>query len=466
MRGQGGSRKVIPVAMTIAGVDSVGGAGIGADLKTFAAVGVHGTVAVTSVTAQNTYEVRGVYDLPPEAVVAQIETVYDDVGIDAAKTGMLSNAGIVGAVARALRRYDFPLVVDPVIMAKSGARLLREDAVRALVEELVPRATVVTPNAPEAEVISGQPVKSIDDAKRAARAIAERTGAEAVVVKGGHLGGSESVDVLYYRGSYYEFRAPRIETTATHGTGCSFSAAIAGYLARGLDVPEAVRRAKELVTVAIDRGLPIGKGHGPVNPTAWLYVPAKTYEAVRELGGALEYLKAHERAVSRLIPEISMNFGVALEPPYARSVDDVVAVPGRITRYRNSIVIHGEPAPGASSHVARALLTYMKWYPEYRAAANIAIDDVVMKAVRDLNMRVSAYDRRLEPEEVKRAEGASIPWGIGEALRSAQGPLDVIVDSGDFGKEPGALVFGRDAMDVARKVVAIGERVLELEGKP
>ena len=456
------ARKPVPVAMTIAGVDSVGGAGIAADLKTFAAVGVHGTLAVTSVTAQNTYEVRGVYDLPPEAVVSQIEAVYDDVGIDAAKTGMLSNSAIVSAVARALKRYDFPVVVDPVMVAKSGARLLREDAVKALVEELLPRATVVTPNAPEAEVISGLPVKSIDDARRAAREIAQKTGAEAVVVKGGHLGGSESVDVLYYNGSYYEFRAPRIDTTATHGTGCSFSAAIAGYLARGLSVPDAVRKAKELVTVAIDRGFVMGRGHGPVNPTAWIYVPAKTYEAARELREALDYLKANERYVARLIPEISMNFGVALEPPYARGEDDVVAVPGRITRYKDSIVIHGEPAPGASSHVARALLAYMKWYPEYRAAANIAIDDYVLEAARQLGMKVGAYDRRLEPEDVKRAEGASIPWGIGEALKSAAGPLDVIVDSGDFGKEPGAFVFGRDAMEVARKVVAIGQKAEEL----
>ena len=453
----GQARRPIPVAMTIAGVDSVGGAGIAADLKTFAAVGVHGTVAVTSVTAQNTYEVRGVYDLPPEAVVQQIEAVYDDVGVDAAKTGMLSNAAIVSAVARTLRRYDFPLVVDPVMVAKSGARLLREDAVRALVEELLPRATVVTPNAPEAEVLSGQPVRTLDDARRAAREIAARTGASAVVVKGGHLSGQESVDVLYYNGSFYEFRAPRIETNATHGTGCSFSAAIAGFLARGLGVPDAVKRAKELVTVAIDRGLNIGRGHGPVNPTAYIYVPAKTYEAIQELREALSYLKANERVVSKLIPEISMNFGLALEPPYARSTDDVVAVPGRITRYKDTIVIHGDPAPGASSHVARALLAYMKWYPEYRAAINIAIDDYILQAARDLGMKVGSYDRRAEPEEVKRAEGGSIPWGVNQALKAAGSPLDVIVDSGDFGKEPGAIVFGRDAMDVARKVVAIGE---------
>jgi hydroxymethylpyrimidine/phosphomethylpyrimidine kinase len=457
--------KPLPVAMTVAGVDSGGGAGIAADLKTFAVAGVHGTVAVTSVTAQNTYEVAGIYDVSPDMVRLQIRVVHEDMGVDAAKTGMLSNREIVSAVAAELRSYDFPLVVDPVMIAKSGAQLLKDDAIEALVRELLPRATVVTPNAPEAERLSGVKVVDVDSARRAAKAIADMTGAQAVVVKGGHLSGPESVDVMYYNGGFYEYRARRIETTTTHGTGCSFSAAIAAFLAKGLSVPDAVAKAKELVTVAIDHGLRLGKGHGPVNPVAWLYVPAQRYLAIEELERALEALKLNEREVSRLVPEISMNFGVAVESPYSRSTDDVIAVPGRITRFRDRLVIHGDPRPGASSHVARALLAFMELYPEYRAAANIALNDLIAKAIRSLGLRTSYYDRREEPKEVKEAEGGSIPWGIRRALERSGGPVDVIYDYGDFGKEPGAFVFGRSAEEVAQKVIAIARKVAELEGQ-
>ncbi|WP_211096573.1 bifunctional hydroxymethylpyrimidine kinase/phosphomethylpyrimidine kinase [Acidilobus sp. 7A] len=457
--------KPLPVAMTIAGIDSGGGAGAVADLKTFAAVGVHGTLAVTSVTAQNTHEVAGIYDVTPDMVRLQIRVVYDDMGIDAAKTGMLSNKEIVSAVAAELKSYDFPLVVDPVMVAKSGARLLREDAIETLIKELLPRATVVTPNAPEAERLSGLKVMDTESARRAAKAIADATGVRAVIVKGGHIGGPESVDILYYDGNFREYRAPRIETKDTHGTGDTFSAAIAAYLAKGLSIPDAVVKAKELVTTAIVYGLNLGKGAGPVNPTAWVYVPAQKYLTIEELRGALSALKENERYVSRLVPEIAINFGVAIEPPYARSVDDVVAVPGRITRYKDTIVIHGDPTPGASSHVARALLAYMRLYPEYRAAVNIALNEHIEKAVELLGLRSSSYDRREEPKDVKEAEGGSLPWGISSALRRAGAPVDVIYDSGDFGKEPGAFVFGRNAMEVAEKVIAIAKKVAELEGE-
>ncbi|MGC9112782.1 bifunctional hydroxymethylpyrimidine kinase/phosphomethylpyrimidine kinase [Acidilobus sp.] len=456
------SRWGIPVAMTIAGIDSGGGAGANADLKTFAALGVHGTVAVTSVTAQNTYSVTGIYDMSPEAVARQIETVYEDMGIDAAKTGMLSNRDIVHAVATELKKYDFPLVVDPVMVAKSGAQLLRDDAIEVLVKELLPRATLVTPNSPEAERLSGMTIRGLEDARRAAKAIVDSTGAAAALVKGGHLGGSESVDVLYYNGSYWEFRAPRINTEDTHGTGDVLSAAITALLAKGFQLPDAVRAAKDVITESIRYSLRLGKGHGPVNPSAWSYVPSMKYNAIQDLRAAIDMLKQQEYYVSVLVPEISINVGEAVEHPYARGVDDVIAVPGRITRYGDRIMVHGDPAPGASSHVARAILAYMSKYPEYRAAANIALNDYIRKAVESLGLRWSYYDRSEEPESVKEAEGGSIPWGIRRALERANGPVDIIYDTGDFGKEPGSFVFGRNAMEVASRMIEIGRKVREL----
>jgi hydroxymethylpyrimidine/phosphomethylpyrimidine kinase len=258
------SDNTIPRALTIAGSDSGGGAGIQADLKTFAMLGVHGMSAITSVTAQNTVRVSGVHDLPPEFVAEQIDRVAEDIGIDAAKTGMLSNAGIVRAVAEAVRRHRVPnLVVDPVMVAKSGDALLREDAREAVLRELAPLAFVITPNVPEAEVLAGMSIGTHDDLREAARRIAG-AGPKFVLMKGGHLEGDAAVDYLYDGTGFTEFTAPRVDTKNTHGTGCTFSAAIAAYLARGMDTPGAVGAAKKYLTEAIRRGLPLGAGHGPL----------------------------------------------------------------------------------------------------------------------------------------------------------------------------------------------------------
>jgi hydroxymethylpyrimidine/phosphomethylpyrimidine kinase len=269
LRATGGTERTdIRRALTIAGSDSGGGAGIQADLKTFAVLGVWGMSAVTSITVQNTLGVTGVSDVPAEVVVAQIRSVAGDIGVDAAKTGMLSSAEIVEAVAAAVKEVGVPnLVVDPVFVSKHGDPLLRSDAVEALRRRMVPLATVVTPNLPEAGGLAGFNVESPEDMARAAEAIL-RLGAAAVLIKGGHLK-SDSADDLFMDGTRTEWvQGERIDTSDTHGTGCVLSAAIAAHLARGEDLLSAVRRGKEFVTEAIRHGLRIGKGIGPVSP-AW-----------------------------------------------------------------------------------------------------------------------------------------------------------------------------------------------------
>jgi hydroxymethylpyrimidine/phosphomethylpyrimidine kinase len=257
--------KGVPVAMTIAGSDSGGGAGVQADLKTFGALGVYGTCVITALTAQNTRRVEGVYEVPAAFVAAQIDAVVADIPPDAVKTGMLANAEIIRVVAERVRSLHLPnLVVDPVMVAKSGDRLLREDAVDALRALLLPLATVVTPNIPEAEVLTGSPIAGVEDARRAARVLVEEMGARAAVVKGGH-GRGPAVDVFYDGRETRLLRAPRIETTNTHGTGCTFASAIAAGLARGLPPLAAVRLAKRYVTAAMRRAFPLGGGHGPLH---------------------------------------------------------------------------------------------------------------------------------------------------------------------------------------------------------
>lgn len=259
-------------ALTVAGSDSGGGAGIQADLKTFAALGVHGTSALTALTAQNTLGVTAILDLPPSFVEAQFDAVAQDIGIDAMKTGMLFSAEIIQAVAGKIREYGLSkVVVDPVMVATSGDLLLRQDAVEEVRTGLLPLALVVTPNRREAEVLSGLKIGTERDVLEAARRIYD-LGARYVLVKGGHAAG-DAVDWLYDGQELLPFRARRIETTNTHGTGCTLSAAIAAYLALGREVPDAVAGAKEYITEAIRHAYPLGKGHGPVNHLFKLHGP-------------------------------------------------------------------------------------------------------------------------------------------------------------------------------------------------
>ena len=254
----------IPRAMTIAGSDSGGGAGIQADLKTFAALGVYGTSVVTAVTAQNTVGVTSTHEIPVEMVAAQIEAVISDIGVDAVKTGMLSSRATIETVAREMNHFRVDrLVIDPVMVAKSGDRLLNEDAVEALRRSLLPTATVITPNISEAETLAGMTIASGEDARRAAERIVSM-GAKSVVVKGGHLPGP-AVDLFYDGREFREFSAPRIETKNTHGTGCTFASAIAAELAKGTELVDAVAAAKEYVTEAIKRSFDLGQGHGPLD---------------------------------------------------------------------------------------------------------------------------------------------------------------------------------------------------------
>ncbi|MGE5483996.1 MAG: bifunctional hydroxymethylpyrimidine kinase/phosphomethylpyrimidine kinase [Ignavibacteriales bacterium] len=255
-------------ALTIAGSDSGGGAGIQADLKTFTVLGVYGSSVIAALTAQNTLGVRGVFSIPADFVEEQLVAVLDDIGADAAKTGMLANGEIIRAVARVLRHRSLKnLVVDPVMVSKSGHSLLEPEACDALKQDLLPLALVVTPNLFEAQELTGRLVRNLEDMKTAARRISEM-GPRYVVVKGGHLGGP-ATDLVFDGEGFTTLTHERVQSKNTHGTGCTFSAAIAAFLAKGHPVLEAVANAKKYVTAAIAHSLDIGKGYGPTNHLAW-----------------------------------------------------------------------------------------------------------------------------------------------------------------------------------------------------
>lgn len=272
---------MVPRALTIAGSDSGGGAGIQADLKTFTVLGVYGMSAITSITVQNTLGVFQVVDMPPHVVYEQIKVVVEDIGVDACKTGMLSNEGIIQAVAKAIKELRLQnLVVDPVMRAKSGDPLLKESARQVLIKELVPLATVVTPNIPEAEELCGFEIKSLEDMERACKRIYSY-GCSSVVVKGGHAEGQKVVDVFYDGQSFEYLEGQRVNTKNTHGTGCTFSSAICAYLAKGYSLKEAIKEAKVYVQKAIENALPLGKGHGPLNHM-WPYYSFETRATATE----------------------------------------------------------------------------------------------------------------------------------------------------------------------------------------
>jgi hydroxymethylpyrimidine/phosphomethylpyrimidine kinase len=257
-------------ALTIAGSDSGGGAGIQADLKTFQELDVYGMSALTAVTAQNTLGVHGVYPMSIEAVTKQIQAIGDDIGVDALKTGMLFSAEIIEAVAEQVKRYRWDrLVVDPVMIAKGGASLLQSEAISAMKRFLLPHAMVITPNIPEAEVLTGLSIETVEAKREAARRLFD-LGVKNIVIKGGHEANpSESTDLLFNGVEFYEFTSKRINTKNTHGTGCTFSAAITAELAKGVAIHDAISKAKDFIHAAIEDDLFIGLGHGPTNHGAY-----------------------------------------------------------------------------------------------------------------------------------------------------------------------------------------------------
>jgi len=440
--------------LTIAGSDSGGGAGIQADLKAITLLGGYGMSVLTALTAQNTLGVQAIHEVPALFVESQIDSVLSDIGADAIKTGMLANAEIVTVVAKKIREYKVEkVVVDPVMVAKSGDPLLRKDAREMLMKRLIPVSMVVTPNLMEASVLAGLKVRSIKEMKRAACRIYE-LGAKYVVVKGGHLK-EKAIDLLYDGKRYDEIEGSRIETKNTHGTGCTFASAIATFLARGDTVSEAVRKAKIFTTMAIQYSLSLGKGTGPTNPSAYVLREMGRYRVIQELKKAIDILK--EEKLGHLIPEVSSNFGYAL--PNAEGFGDVAAFPGRIIRMRDRVATLSDPAFGASQHIANIILTVMRFDPEYCSAMNLRYSKENVAQLRERGFVVGHFDRRFEPRGVKQKEGSSLEWGVGEVLRKMKRVPDFIYDEGDVGKEPMIRVLGRNPVEVVEKILkGVGRR--------
>ncbi|MFX0067799.1 MAG: bifunctional hydroxymethylpyrimidine kinase/phosphomethylpyrimidine kinase [Promethearchaeota archaeon] len=441
------------VALTIAGSDSSGGAGIAADLKTFAALGVHGACAVTVITAQNTVKINGMMDATSEMVEEQIDAVALDMGINAAKTGLLPRKDIVGVVIEKLDQYGFPLVVDPIIWAGVGDRLITEESEKAIIEELIPRATVLTPNIIEAEAILGKRIEEISDLEKAAKELANK-GPEAVVIKGGHLPSENIVDVLYWKGRIKTYSKPRIGFKNVHGSGCAFSAGITAFLAKGHQIDEAVDNAEEFIHTAFSFPVGIGRGAPIINPLATIQPMEERFEVLNNLHLAIKDISNTPR-FSELVPETRADILMAL--PNARSEDEVAAIDGRVTIIDGRPVAVGFPWFGVSAR-ASTILVMIKHNPNYRASVIIRYSEKIINACKAMGLIVSDFDRRDKPNDIK-TEEQLMAWGINDAVRKTGQVPEVIWDRGDIGKEPLIWIFAPSGLEAVKKSLDLLRRM-------
>ena len=442
MIGHRDDQRMHRAVLTIGGSDSGGAAGIQADIKTFSALGVHGASVVTAITAQNTTGVKHVFPVSPEAISAQIEAVLDDLPISWAKTGMLHSAEVVSIVAEAVKGHDLSLVLDPVIEAQAGGRLLDRGAEKALAEELLPLAYVVTPNIFEAQALSGIDVLDTEGALAAGRAILE-LGASNVVVTGGHL---QCQDLLLHGEDVHILEGKRVKG-GDHGVGCTFSSALLALLAKGYPLPHAVSAAKSFAVEAIGWSRPLGEGASPVDQLGVLRDEAQRFRILCEMDQAVELLLA-EPALHNLIPEVGSNIGMGTS--MAVSALDVAAVSGRLVRSGRLVKQTGPIRFGASSHIARVILAAIGFDSGIRSAMNIRLSKAVLRACTDLELCISSFDRSEEPTGMR-----TMSWGTAKAIEACGRVPQVVWDPGGYGKEPMVRLLGESASVVASMAIDI-----------
>ena len=438
------------VALTIAGSDSGGGAGIQADLKTFSALGVFSKTVVTSITSQNTLGVQAVNDLPVSIVESQVRSVLGDGKCQAVKTGMLGNEQIVDCVASLLKRYRVKnLVVDPVIFSSSGKKLLTPSGVEIMKERLLPLAHIVTPNIREAEILSGIKIRMLADRKRAARKIL-KLGARAVVVTGGHLKGKPE-DLYLDNNGFEVLRSKRLSRSDPHGTGCVYSSAIAAGLALDRQTMQAVIVAKEFIGHAILGEVFSGAGNSNVEPLSLLHRENEKAEAMAAMNRAIKIFRSER--IGSLVPEVQTNIGLGLNN--AKYHEDVLAIPGRIIKNGEDIFTGAEPEFGGSRHVANIVLTVMRHDPQKRAVMNIKYTDALLSICQRLRFTIASFDRSLEPKKVRVKEGSSLEWGTQQALTEYGSVPDIIYDLGGVRKEEMIRVIAQDIESLTNKILKI-----------
>jgi hydroxymethylpyrimidine/phosphomethylpyrimidine kinase len=430
------------VALTIAGSDSSGGAGVQADVKAIASLGVHPCTVVICITSQNTKDVDSIFPLPAIEIGKQLGSVLEDIEVNAVKTGMLYSAEIVEVMANSIEKSNLPLVVDPVMISTTQNSLQSDDLIEALKSRLLPICEVVTPNTMEAEALSGMTIEEDGDIESACKEI-QRLGAKNVLIKGGHLEG-DPVDVLLSDGKFERFGGERFEEDV-HGSGCAFSAFITANLALGNDLVESIRRSKQMITAGFFNSYKIGKGV----PIIQSHYEEDRYSVWKKLDLTLEDLMSI--LPPELVPEVGINIGYAL--PFATAIEDVAGLEGRIIKVGDGIDTLAHIDFGASKHVARIILTAMRYDHRFRSAMNLKFSETLVDRFKGLGYSVAEFDRSGEPKGVSTME-----WGTENAIRVRGSVPDVIFDRGSVGKEPMVRLLGESPSAVAEKLRAVVAR--------
>lgn len=434
------------VCLSIAGSDSSGGAGIQADIKTFSMLNISSATVITAVTAQNSSGVENILVCPEDFVLDQLNAVFADGNICGIKTGMLYSSGIIKLVASFLSDLDIPIVVDPVMTAEAGGRLIDDDAQKILQDLLLPISSIATPNRMEAEKIAGVKIKCEKDAEIAARKIFD-LGAKIVIVTGGHLNGTD----IYYDGDLEKIKGNLIEGR-THGAGCTYSSLLLSLLVMGYTPLESAKISKRFLERSIEVSRMIGEKGGSVNQTIWLLDDFDRFNTLQELKESF-YKLISIKKLGIIIPEVGSNFGLSIH--YPKSLDDIAAVEGRITKIDENKVRYGCISFGSSEHVARMILTANRYDKRVRSAINIRFSEDLLDICRKVNLSMAEFDRKNEPEN-----RSTMEWGVSESIKKFGNRIpDVIYDQGGVGKEPMIRIFGESAYSVVEKIKKIIENL-------
>lgn len=436
------------VALSIAGSDPSGGAGIQADLKAFSYLGIHGATVVTCVTAQNTKQVKTIYKIPVDIIEKQIETLFDDFSIDAVKTGMLYDEEIIRIILKKLKKYQIKPVIDPVMIATTGDKLMNHMFITSLQKELLPYALIVTANIPEASILSNMKITQWNEAEAASK-ILFQLGPKYVLLKGGHFKSDMAIDFLYDGKKFYKFALPKIPQRKAHGSGCTLSALITGLLAMGKSPVDAVEKAKYINWSMIKEGYSPGKGSDVLNHFYEVQIPPlvqnnEQFLVWLRLKNAINTMITF--LPSQYIPEVGINFGYALSN--AKTRNDVCAVNGRIIKQKNQSFLCGTLDFGVSKHVASIILTAMMFNATMRSAINIRYSQKTVKICKKIGLKIGSFNRENEPPNTT----STLEWGTHYATTSLNKVPDIIYDNGSIGKEPMIRILGKNPEDVLSKI--------------
>lgn len=438
-------------ALTVAGSDSIGGAGIQADLKAFASIGLHGCSAITCITAQNTTGIRRTIPVPGDMLRDQIEAVLEDIDLGAVKTGAIYTAENCGIIAEFFKEGRVPLVVDPVLVSTTGDSLATEDMVSVLKKRLIPICSLVTPNLSEAQVLSGIEITGMDSAQKAAEWLLS-LGASGVLIKGLREDDRISDILTMADGTNRIFTSQLLREGEYHGTGCVFSALIAGFMALGNDLCSSVAKARGTLFDGMIKAYAPGKGLKIIDAVGAKLVGAERAEILHQLVALRGEIEI--KVDPRLLPEVGSNLGQSVSGPQVEA--EVAGFTGRIVRDGSRTRITGCPQFGASKHVARIIISASRFDSRIRSAMNIKFNERNLEACTKAGLTASTFSRKEEPPNV-----SSMDWGVASAIESHGSVPDIIWDVGGPGKEPMIRVLGYDSLDVLDKVYRIAKMLLE-----